>query len=59
MNYKTEQGGLWEFGGDIIAIFATCLNWNNWKREGRSCRAWRIIAPAKVQRLAKNDFNYK
>ena len=25
----------------------------------KSCRVWWIIAPAKVQRLAKNDFNYK
>ena len=28
------------------------------KREGRSCRAWRIVAPPKVQKFAKNNFNY-
>ena len=28
------------------------------QREERSCKAWRIVALAEVQKIAKNNFNY-
>ena len=50
MNYKIEQGGLWELGGEIMAIFDAG---RGRAREERSCRAWRFVALAEVQKFAK------
>ena len=52
MNYKIEQGGLWELGGEIIAIFDAG---RGRAREERSCRAWRFEHLLKCKNVLKKN----